>query len=150
MSDAFTARHYHIVFSTKYRRPWISDAVAVLLYRYIGRILKEQPGVLLAASGMPDHIHLLMALSQRRSISEAVRAIKSNSSLWLHRTFADADDFAWQIGYGAFSVDRSSINRVKRYIARQREHHGGVTYRQEFVGLLRVHNVSFDERFLWD
>jgi REP element-mobilizing transposase RayT len=150
MPDAFTALFYHLVFSTKYRYPWITEAIAADLYRCIGVALKRYDGILLAAGGMPDHVHLLVVLSRRRSVSDALCIIKANSSAWVHRTFDELGDFAWQVGYGAFSVDRSSISRVKRYIARQREHHTEVSFQKEFIGLLRTHDVPYDERYLWD
>ncbi len=150
MPQSFTSLHVHVVFSTKNRAPLITPDLQPRLYEYLGGILRSQGCRLLAAGGTPDHVHLLVSLSKQMSVSEAVRLIKSNASKWVHETFPERRDFAWQAGYGAFSVSFSNLERVKHYLAHQAEHHRTRTFQEEFVALLRRHRIEFDERYLWD
>ena len=150
MPQSFVSLHLHVVFSTKHRTPTITPDLQPRLYEYIGGILRGEKCSLLAAGGMPDHVHLLASLSKTVSISDALRLIKSNSSKWVHETFSKKQDFAWQTGYGAFAVSYSNLEDVKRYIANQAEHHRVRTFQEEFIALLNRHHVEFDEQFLWD
>ena len=150
MPQSFTSLHVHVVFSTKNRAPLITPDLQPRLYEYLGGILRSQGCRLLAAGGTPDHVHLLVSLSKQMSVSEAVRLIKSNASKWVHETFPERRDFAWQAGYGAFTVSFSNLERVKHYLAHQAEHHRTRTFQEEFVALLRRHRIEFDERYLWD
>ena len=150
MPQSFTCLHYHLIFSTKNRLPTISADLQPRLYDYLGGILRSEKSILLAAGGMPDHIHLLCSLSKELAVAEALRIIKANSSKWIHETFPQHRSFAWQAGYGAFAVSYSHLANVKRYIARQAEHHRRSTFQEEFVAFLRKHHIEFDERYLWD
>jgi REP element-mobilizing transposase RayT len=99
---------------------------------------------------MPDHIHLLASISKELPIADAMRVVKTNSSKWMHETFPEYCSFAWQAGYGAFSVSYSNLDSVKKYIANQEEHHRKVGFKEEFIALLKRHDLEFDERYLWD
>ncbi|MCF6285749.1 MAG: transposase [Candidatus Hydrogenedentes bacterium] len=99
---------------------------------------------------MADHVHILAKLRQDISLSDVLRDTKSNSSGWVHDTFPGYEEFAWQRGYGAFTVSASHINVVERYILNQEEHHKEMTFQEEFIGLLEKHSVEYNERYLWD
>jgi putative transposase len=116
MPQSFTCLHFHLIFSTKNRMPLIGADVESRLYEYIGGVLRTNDGRLIAAGGMPDHVHLLASLSKEMAIAEAVRFVKSNSSKWIHETFPNMSTFAWQTGYAAFAVSFSNIDSVKEYI----------------------------------
>ena len=148
MAQTHTRLLYHIVFSTKHREPLIADAWRPDLHAYIGGIVRNRRGDLIAAGGIPDHIHLLVRLPADRAVADAVRDIKSVSSAWRH----DSGDtgFGWQNGYGAFSVSVSMAETVGSYIARQPEHHLKQAFRDEFLDILTRHGVEYDERYLWD
>lgn len=148
MPQSFTSLHYHIVFSTKERRAMITEDIRDRLYKYIGGILDENGCKLLAVGGMPDHIHILASINKELSISAAIRLIKSNSSKWVHETFPKHRSFGWQAGYGAFAVSFSNLDAVKKYIANQAAHHGKVDFKEEFVMLLKRHEIKFEERYL--
>lgn len=150
MPQSFGSLHFHIVFSTKNRQPLIDVELQPRLYEYIGGILRAEKSVLLAAGGMPDHVHLLVSLSRELSIAETLRLVKANSSKWIHETFPDRKLFAWQAGYGAFSVSYSNLPDVKSYLARQIEHHRVRTFQDEFRDFLRKHELEWDERYVWD
>src|SRR5215831_19451174 len=109
MPQSFACLHYHLIFSTKNRIPSITAELQPRLYEYIGGILRAEQGRLISAGGMPDHVHLLLSLSREMAIAEAVRLIKSNSSKWIHETIPDQSTFAWQTGYGAFTVSYSHL-----------------------------------------
>src|SRR5262245_21754443 len=150
MPQSFACLHYHLVFSTKHRAALITAELQPRLYGYLGGILRANDGCLLAVGGVADHIHLLARLSREVSVAETLRLLKSNSSKWVHETFPLHSAFAWQNGYGAFTVSYSQLELVKAYIANQEEHHRGMSFRDEFRALLRKHDIEFDEQYLWD
>lgn len=149
MPQSYACLHVHFVFSTKDRRPLITADLQPRLFEYIGGILRAEKSCLIAAGGMPDHVHLLASLGRELSVSDAMRTVKSNSSGWIHETFPDQRAFAWQSGYGAFAVSYSNIDEVQRYIARQAEHHAKRSFQDEFIELLQRHEIEYDERFIW-
>src|SRR5262245_59194548 len=118
MPQSHAALYFHVIFSTKNREPFIDEVIREKLYGYMGGIVRERKCVLLAAGGIPDHVHLLVSLSREWAIADMVRDIKSISSGWIHETFA-RHHFAWQAGYGAFSVSASALDWVKKYLANQ-------------------------------
>ncbi|MCE9565627.1 MAG: transposase [Planctomycetes bacterium] len=147
MAQTYTRLLYHITFSTKNREPWIDATWRPELHAFIGGLLRNRKGMLLAAGGIPDHIHLLVRLVADRSISDIVRDIKSNSCSWLHER--GVMPFAWQDGYGAFTLNPSGIPAVTAYINNQVEHHANKTFRDEFLTLLNEHQIEYDEKYLW-
>ncbi|MFO0956516.1 MAG: IS200/IS605 family transposase [Isosphaeraceae bacterium] len=150
MPDSYACLYHHLIFSTKNRAPLITPDMQPRLFAYIGGILRFEGGILLAAGGMPDHVHLLVAIDRQASIAGTMRLVKANSSRWIHETYPDSAGFAWQAGYGAFSVSASHLDRVEAYLARQGEHHRTTTFLEEFREFLDRHGLSYDERFLGD
>ncbi len=150
MPQSYACLHYHFVFSTKGRMPLLTAELRPQLFEYFGGILRAHGGCLLAAGGIADHVHLLAGLSREIAVAEALRLVKTNSSKWLHETGAADLSFAWQAGYGAFTVSHSQLDVVRRYLARREEHHRTQTFQDEFRELLRRHGIEFDERYLWD
>jgi putative transposase len=150
MPQSFVCMNCHVVFSTKHREPWLADELPPRLYAYIGGIVRAHGSVLVAAGGMPDHVHLIASLSKESSIAELLREIKANSSRWIHETFPHLSGFHWQTGYGAFAVSYSDLERVKQYLREQPQHHRQRTFQEEFIALLKRHNMAYDEQYLWD
>jgi len=138
----------HIIFSTKNREPLITGAIRDDLLAYIGGIVRELRGTLRAAGARPDHVHLLCSLPPTVAISEALRVVKTNSSLWLHRD-RGLRGFDWQTGYGAFSVSHSQMAVVVRYLFEQEKHHRKLTFQEEFVAFLKRNGIAYDERHNW-
>lgn len=138
-----------MVFSTKDRRPIITIDRHERLYEYIGGIIRGLDGISLGINGMEDHAHVLAKLRPDKAVSDVLRDLKANSSGWMHDVFPDAGDFAWQRGYGAFTVSASQVAAVQKYIADQKIHHGTLSFEDEFVGLLRKNEVDFDAKYLW-
>ena len=150
MPQSLVSLNVHVVFSTKNREPFIDADLTPRLYAYVGGVLRNTGSVLLAIGGVEDHVHLLASLGRQVCIADLVRDVKSNSSGWVHETFPDRAAFAWQSGYGAFTVSKSVIERVKGYIATQEERHKKETFQQEYLRFLAEHGLEYDERFVWD
>src|SRR5205085_494493 len=119
MSHSYTNLLYHIVFSTKDRRPLLDAAIRPRLYEYLAGGIRGEGGTALIINGTSDHVHILPRCRQDKALADVVRAVKANSSGWLHETFPSLRRFAWQQGYGAFTVSQSQVERVKKYIANQ-------------------------------
>jgi REP element-mobilizing transposase RayT len=149
MPQSFASLHCHIVFSTKGRRPLISPEFQPRLFEYIGGIVRNHAGALVAAGGIPDHVHLLVSMGRTVAVADMVRLIKSNSSTWVNEDIGDRD-FHWQDGYGAFAVSYSNVDQVKHYLANQEDHHRVRTFQDEFREILRRHGLTWDERYVWD
>jgi REP element-mobilizing transposase RayT len=150
MSSTHTNLLFHIVYSTKYRRDLIVVDTQQRLYEYIGGILRDQKGKLIEIGGMPDHVHILVRLSPTLAISDVLRVTKANSSKWLNETFEPTMPFAWQRGFGAFSVSASLVEQVRAYIRNQAQHHKTMSFREEYRELLQRHGVEFDEQYLFE
>jgi len=140
----------HLVFSTKDRAPLLRQPLRDELFVYLGGVLREHGCQPIKIGGVEDHVHVFFGLSRTMSLSEAVGLVKTSSSRWVKSKGAAYSDFAWQAGYGAFSVSQSSADAVASYVAAQEEHHRARDFRDEFRGLLVRHNVEFDERYLWE
>jgi REP element-mobilizing transposase RayT len=141
----------HTVFSTKERRPFLRDkSLREKLHRYLGGILANLDCQPIIVGGVEDHIHILSALSRTREAVEMVKEVKRGSSLWIKTKGPDLQDFAWQNGYGIFSIGFSQIASVRDYIAQQEEHHRKVSFQDEFRQLLKRYEIEFDERYVWD
>jgi putative transposase len=148
MPDSYTDLLYHIIFSTKDRRPFLTDLYQVRLYDYIGGTIRGLGGVSLELNGTEDHVHVLTMLRFDKALPDVMRELKANASGWMHEVFPEAQDFSWQRGYGAFTVSQSNVDEIGGYIANQKEHHKKTLFRDEFIQFLKVNQIEFDERFL--
>jgi REP element-mobilizing transposase RayT len=147
MASTHLSLHYHIVFSTDSRRRIIAEPWRAELHSYIGGISRDIGAVARSIGGPGDHVHILLGLRATHVLADVVRHVKRGSSAWIHRH--GVAKFAWQEGYGAFTVSPSQLSRVQRYIANQIEHHRKKTFEEEYVDLLRLSGVEFDEKYLW-
>jgi len=141
----------HTVFSTKNRHPFLRNReLREELHCYLGGILTNldcQPTIV---GGAEDHIHVLCQLSRTCEPAAMVKELKRGSSLWLKTKGPELQDFAWQNGYGIFSIDFSQIELVRKYIAGQEEHHRKISFQDELRQLLMRNDIQFDERYVWD
>jgi REP element-mobilizing transposase RayT len=149
MASTLSNLVYHIIFSTKGREPMIVPEIRDELHRYIGGIIKGESGVLLQIGGMPDHIHMVIKLKPIHSLSEIMRKVKGSSSKWINEQNRIAGGFAWQEGYGAFTVSESQISVVLQYVKEQQNHHRNRSFKDEFIRVLQRHRVEYEERYLW-
>lgn len=148
MSHTYTNLLSHIVFSTQGHLPLITDEIKKELFRYMGGLVKELGGKPIIINGVSDHVHMLILLPPNTCISDAMRFVKANSSRWVKERFGKK--FAWQKGFGAFSVSRSNVDVVAKYIKNQEQHHKGFDFKSAFVSLLDKNAVDHDKRYLWD
>ena len=148
MSNTYTSLNYHIVFSTKNREPWLKEDIRERLWPYLGGIARENGMKALEIGGVADHVHLLLSIPASMALSKAVQLIKGGSSHWMKETFPKVTGFAWQDGYGAFTVSQSQLDAVREYIRNQEEHHRTKSFAEEYRAFLERHHVEFDERFL--
>jgi REP element-mobilizing transposase RayT len=146
MAQTYAQNVVHVVFSTKDRRSTIPPEFRPRLWAYVGGIGKNLGIFVHAVGGMADHIHLLIQVPPSLALAKAVLAIKSNSSRWANE---QGHKFAWQQGYGAFSVSNSVIPAVARYIRNQETHHRKMAFDAEFVALLKKHGMEFDPQHVF-
>src|SRR5437660_1795954 len=138
----------HLIFSTQGRRPLIKPDFRDDLVAYLGGIVREMHGTALIINGTADHVHMLVRIRPVQSAAEIARVVKTNSSRWLRAKWCP--EFAWQTGYGVFSVSESNVAAVTKYIAGQEDHHKKHSFQEEFVAFLKKNHVAYDERYLWD
>ena len=149
MSQSLSHLIVHAVFSTKDRRPFLhSEDIRKEIYAYAAGILKNLKCHPIKIGGMEDHVHILLSLSKNIAFADLIGRVKGSSSKRL--TEKGILEFAWQNGYGAFSVSESNVEVVTAYISDQAEHHRIYSYQEEVRELLKRHRVAFDERYLWD
>jgi REP element-mobilizing transposase RayT len=150
MPQSLVSLHIHLVFSTKNRESLITSELAPRLYGYLGGIARGADSPLIAIGGVADHVHILVSLGRQTCIADLVRDLKANSSGWVHDTFPDCSEFAWQAGYGAFAVSKSNVEAVKAYLVKQEEHHRKQTFQDEYREFLRRHEIEWNEKYVWD
>lgn len=138
----------HFIFSTHGRRPMIKPGFRDEVFAYLGGIVREMNGAALIINGEADHVHLLIRVRPIHSAAEIARVVKTNSSRWLREKHSPA--FAWQTGYGVFSVSESSLPEVTKYIANQHEHHRKRSFQEEYVAFLKKNHIEYDPRYIWD
>ena len=148
MPSTHLSLHYHLIFSTKDREPIIVAGWRERLHAYLGGVARNVEGVPEAIGGVADHVHLLIGLRATARLADVVRDLKAVSSRWVHDEIGERA-FAWQEGYGAFTVSASQRGAVREYIAGQEEHHRIRTFQEEYVELLQRSGVEYDERYLW-
>ena len=149
MPHSYSTLLAHAVFSTKDRARLIDAQLRPDLFAYMGGIVREIGGAARIINGTEDHVHMLIAVAADIPVADYLRIVKTNSSRWVHEKFGNHRNFAWQTGYGAFSVSASNEAQVIKYIQDQEQHHRRISFQEEFVALLRKHSIAFDERFFW-
>jgi REP element-mobilizing transposase RayT len=138
MPHSFNKIWIHAIWSTKNREPLISKFIEQKVYQYISEQLRAQGCPVRIINGMPDHIHCLFLLNPQKSIAEVVKQAKGSSSHFVNQNNLISEKFAWQIGYAAYSVSESVIEKVFNYIKNQKHHHQKKTYQQEYDEFLKL------------
>ena len=144
MSHTYASNRVHVVFSTKGRKKNLADDLQPKLWGYMKGIAKNHGFDAVKIGGVADHVHALLVVPPAMALAKAVQAIKGCSSKWLNDTRAAGDDFAWQEGYGAFSVSASQTEGVVAYIENQAAHHARRSFEEEFMELLRRYGIAYD------
>ncbi|MBS1571264.1 MAG: IS200/IS605 family transposase [Bacteroidetes bacterium] len=150
MGQSLNKIYVHIVFSTKYRQPLITDSIKEELFNYLGGICKSLECNPIQVGGFNDHVHILCVLSKKIALMDLLEKVKSNSSKWIKTKGNEFSNFYWQSGYGAFSVNPTEIELVKNYIINQEEHHQKKNFQDEFLAFLNKYKIEYDEKYIWD
>ncbi len=148
MPSTHSSLHYHIVFSTKNREPWIAVDHQPALHAYLGGIINGLDGHSHINGGVADHVHLLLGLKPTHRLADVMSELKSVSSAWA-KAKLEVPDFSWQEGYGAFTVGAPEVEKVRTYINNQAEHHQKKSFQEEYVSMLKRGMVEYKEEFLW-
>jgi len=150
MGQSLAQNYIHIVFSTKYREALIKSPYEQELHAYIGGICNDLECQVLIVGGYTDHIHILCKLSKKIALMTLVQKVKANSSKWMKTKHASLENFFWQDGYGAFSVNPHEVDIVVRYIKNQHEHHKKKGFKEEYIAFLEKYNIEYNEAYVWD
>jgi len=150
MSQSLANIVVHLVFSTKERRPLLRDGERGRLHAYITGILNNHDSPLIEINSVRDHLHILFAQSKNHAPAKIVEQVKASSSAWLKAQHAWYQDFAWQAGYGEFSVSPMHVEVVREYIRRQPEHHAKEDFQAEYRRFCEKNEKPLDERYAWD
>ncbi|MBX3318032.1 MAG: IS200/IS605 family transposase [Phycisphaeraceae bacterium] len=142
MPRAWTQNYYHLIYSTRHRKPWITPDLESRLYPFVIGIARDLGCQMIALNGMPDHIHMVLRYPSQLSHADMVRHLKGRSSRWIHEEFSTLADFSWQEGYGGFTVSRSSLDAAAEYVRRQKEHHARMSFEDEFMAFLERHGLQ--------
>jgi REP element-mobilizing transposase RayT len=148
MANTYTSLHYHVVFSTKNRENHIRAEAKDRIWAFIGGIARENKMKALCVGGTENHIHILLMAPPAIALSKMVQLLKGGSSKWIHDTFPGMRRFAWQDGYGAFTVSKSQIPEVIRYIENQHDHHRVKSFQEEYLAFLKTHGIEYDDRYV--
>ena len=146
MGSTFLSLHYHIVFSTKERRPFIRDAWRAKMHEYLGGTVRGLGGIPEAVGGVADHVHLLVGLRATHCLADFMRELKKATSVWAKDNHEP--EFGWQDGYAAFTVSYTHREPVKEYIRTQEEHHRKADFVEELKNLLEKNGVPYKPEYL--
>ena len=148
MPSTHLSLHYHLVFSTKDREPWLAPTPRARVHEYLGGVIRGLNGVPHAVGGTGDHVHVFAGLRATHCLADVMRELKSETSGWIHKEIG-LGGFAWQEGYGGFTVSASQLEQVRAYVLGQEDHHRGTTFQEEYVAMLQRGLVQYEERYLW-
>lgn len=149
MPNTYTQLYNHYVIVVRYRsfvihKSWTND-----LYKYMSGIIERQGHKMYIINGMPDHVHILVSMSPNQAPSDLMYNVKRSSSLWINEHRLTSGRFAWQEGFGAFSVGKSQLPYKIKYIERQEQHHRKTTFLEEYLKFLEEYEIAYDERYVF-
>jgi REP element-mobilizing transposase RayT len=147
MASTYLSLHYHLVFGTKNREPWIAPSWRSRLHEYLGGTISGLGGFPQGVGGVADHVHLLVGLKATHCLADVLRELKKASSVWVHEQIG-LPPFVWQEGYAAFTVSATARAQVQSYIAHQEQHHASKSYRDELIKMLGDTEIEYDPKYL--
>lgn len=150
MSQSLSKLYVHLVFHIKITSVEIRETDQKKLYAYMGSVIKSNESIPIVINGIEDHVHVLFVMSKNIALSKLVEEIKRHSSRWIKDVDKHYKTFAWQGGYGGFSVSQSLHDKTKRYIENQKEHHKKMTFQDEYIMFLKEYGIGYDERYVWN
>ena len=150
MPQSLSKIYLHIVFHIKTTSPQIDEAHLERVHSYIGQLVNSTGCSVIRVGGIGDHVHVLCLLSRNETVSHLVEEIKRNSSRWIKTLGQEYECFAWQGGYAVFSVSESLINKTIEYVINQKEHHKKLSFKEEYIQILKLYNIDYDERYVFE
>lgn len=148
MSQSLCKIYLHIVFHKKTTSPSLMTEHIERLHQYIGKLVNISGNQVICVGGTEDHVHSLVMMSKSETLTHLLEEIKRNSSRWIKSLSPIYENFAWQGGYAAFSVSQSQVETLINYIKSQSEHHRKQSFREEYIKLLQLYKIEYDERFV--
>ena len=149
MPQSLSVNIIHITFSTKDRQPSLDKETRDRLYPYMAQLIRDRGSECYRIGGVEDHVHIALRLSKTISLSKMISETKTGTSRWLKELSPHLEEFAWQEGYGAFSVSPQNLDSLIGYIDKQEEHHKKASFKEEFRKLLIQYEVDYDESYVW-
>ncbi|NOY95283.1 MAG: transposase [Chlorobi bacterium] len=149
MAQSLSKLYVHIIFHIKHQHSKIRKEDEKDLYAYIGAIIKGNDSIPILINGVEDHVHILCVMSKNIALAKFVEEIKRHSSRMIKTISTNYTHFAWQGGYGGFSVSPSLHNKTKHYIENQDEHHKKMTFHEEYLMFLKEYSIEYNEKYLW-
>ena len=149
MSQSLVLNYMHITFSTKNREHLIQASIENDLHAYLGGICNKLECFTVKIGGYTDHIHILCLLSKKIALMKFIEQLKSHSSKWMKLRNESLNNFYWQDGYGAFSINPTEVETVIKYISNQHEHHKKISFQDEFRAFLKKYKVEYNEKYIW-
>lgn len=150
MPQSLANIYIHLIFSTKDRHPFLTKEINPDLHAYMATVLANLKCPATLINSVEDHVHILFNLTRTATVAQVVEEVKKSSSKWIKTQGPGFERFAWQAGYGAFSVSESNTGKVANYIRNQQEHHRKITFQEEYRNFLAKHNMEYDEHYVWD
>ncbi len=150
MPQSLANIYIHLIFSTKDRFPFLKDELREDLHAYMATVLSNLKCPAVLINSVKDHVHILFQLNRTVTLAKAVEEVKKSSSKWIKTQSPNLEKFAWQAGYGAFSVSESNTGAVANYIRNQQEHHRVKSFQEEYREFLEKHKIDYDEGYVWD
>jgi putative transposase len=150
MPQSLANIYIHLIFSTKERFPFLLKEVRPDIHAYMATVLANLHSPAVLINSVEDHVHILFNMGRTVTLAQVVEEVKKSSSKWIKTQDALFSKFAWQAGYGGFSVSESNAPKVANYIQNQEEHHRAKTFQEEYREFLAKHKIPFDERYVWD
>lgn len=147
MANTYTQLYVHYVFAVQNRLCLINNKWQDELYKYINGIVNQQGHKLYVINGMADHVHILISMTPKQAPSDLMYHLKRSSSLWINQNRHSESKFSWQEGFGAFSIGKSQLPALIKYIENQQEHHKKSSFREEYLQILDENGIEYDERF---
>ncbi|MEZ5013013.1 MAG: IS200/IS605 family transposase [Chitinophagales bacterium] len=150
MADTYCQIYLHLVFAVKHRSRVLLPEWDSALYKYMFGIIDGKQNKAFIVNGCLDHVHILFSHNPSTLISDVVRDVKNNSTNYLNRNIFRSKGFAWQEGYGIFSLSKKEVPRVYRYIQEQKEHHRSFNFREEYVKMMEEEDLLGPKKYTFD
>ncbi|MDB5341906.1 MAG: Transposase [Schlesneria sp.] len=150
MPQSLANIYIHLIFSTKDRVPFLANAWRPDLHAYMATVLANLNSPAVLINSVEDHVHILFNMGRTVTLAQVVEDVKKSSSKWVKTQTSKFGSFAWQGGYGGFSVSASNVPKVTNYVRHQEEHHRVKSFQEEFREFLAKHKIEYDEKYVWD